>query len=206
MSRKHIVTTAATVLTGPAPLCICFVFGKLFVRGIAACAVNGWGQNKDGLCRTADRDRITSSGLDHNSSDADLMIDGCGTGNRPAIMAVQRTFGVRHVVREDDAPSDHKRFATRAIIAAKRFRTIANPGLSAIGYSNTSSLCLRFAILFKGPEMRAVVNMNGMQPPRVEPHSMVLCTLPMTGWRTGMWMWSSTLQLRTRMSQPSSGS
>ena len=46
---------------------------------------------------------------------------GHGTVDWPAIMAALRGIGVRHFVMEHDNPSDHTRFATRAIASAKGF-------------------------------------------------------------------------------------
>ena len=46
---------------------------------------------------------------------------GHGTVDWPTIMAALRAIGVRHFVMEHDNPSDHTRFANRAITSAKGF-------------------------------------------------------------------------------------
>lgn len=73
------------------------------------------------------KDRITAAHVKDiapagENRDEDGWADvGHGTVDWPAIMAALRAIGVRHFVMEHDNPSDHTRFATRAITAAKGF-------------------------------------------------------------------------------------
>lgn len=73
------------------------------------------------------KDRITAAHVKDiapagQNKDEDGWADvGHGTVDWPAIMAALRAIGVKHFVMEHDNPSDHHRFATRSIAAAKGF-------------------------------------------------------------------------------------